>query len=278
MKYSFLDKPLYYKYVLDNTLSEFYVIVAGYEQCAKDKSMIGPLVRSHFVIHYCLSGKGQFKIEKQEYEIQENDMFFIPVDTKISYKPDENDPWTYLWIEVNGSAAQALFQKAGFTKETPVFHDKEQKLKEIFCSLLESMEGKSNDLIASAKVYQLLFEIIQNRSNEKKEIQHETKDVIKKICSYINENYTRSTLTTASIAKHFFMNEAYLSRIFKKQTGFTITRYIYDIRMQKARLLLLSGRLNVQEVAYSVGFNDPLYFSKQFKKYSHLTPSKYKKK
>ncbi len=278
MKYKFLTESLYYKYVLDNTLSEFYVIVAGYEQCKKEKGAIGPLVRSHFVIHYCLKGKGYFKIEGQEYEIKENDMFFIPVDTKIAYAPNQNDPWTYLWIEVNGSAAQTLFQKAGFTKDTPVFHDEDGKLKDIFCSLLENMDEISNDLIAIAKVNQLLFEIIRRRNNGKKEIQQETKTVVKRICAYINENYTRSTLNTSSIARHFFMNEAYLSRVFKQQTGFTITRYIYDIRMQKARLLLLSGRLNVQEVAYSVGFNDPLYFSKQFKKYSHLSPSKYKKK
>lgn len=41
MKYKFLTESLYYKYVLDNTLSEFYVIVAGYEQCKKKKARLG---------------------------------------------------------------------------------------------------------------------------------------------------------------------------------------------------------------------------------------------
>lgn len=278
MKYNFIEHDLFYKYVLDNSQSDFYVIVVGYEKCNPKKNPIGPLVRSHFVLHYCLEGKGYFTIDGKKYIIQKNDIFFIPVDTKISYVQDEENPWSYLWIEVNGSSALNIFSRAGFTKETPVYHDQNQTLKKLFCNLLDEMDAPANDILAIAKVFEMLHILIQKKEKNKRVEEKSPRNVVKRVCTYINENYNKSTISTASIAQHFFLNEAYLSRIFKEQTGLTITRYIYDIRMQKARLLLLSRKLNVQEVAYSVGFSDPLYFSKQFKKYSHLSPSKYKQK
>lgn len=278
MEYSFLSKPLYYRYILDNSLSEFYVIVVGYEQCKKDKEMIGPLMRSHYVLHYCISGKGYFTLDGKNYTVGPNDIFFIPSNCKVSYQQDKENPWTYLWVEANGSSVKNIFHRAGFTLQTPIVHNEDKKVKDILYSLLEDLHVTDNDLFAISKTLMFFHRLIVQGEKNKKLVPLNERDLITKITIYINNNYMKSTFSAKNIALYFHLNQSYLSRLFKAKTGFTLTKYIYDIRMQKARLLLLSGKLNVQEVAYSVGYSDPLYFSKVFKRYAYINPSKYKKK
>lgn len=92
---------------------------------------------------------------------------------------------------------------------------------------------------------------------------------------YIQRNYTYK-ITLNSIASSVNLSPSYLCRTFKSQVGTTITNYINELRMQKAKELLLSNACTVKEISIRVGIDDPLYFSRLFKKYYGLPPSEYK--
>ena len=78
------------------------------------------------------------------------------------------------------------------------------------------------------------------------------------------------------IAQALFLNVDYLNRIFKKETGMTLSEYISVKRIDRAKLLLLTTRMPVSEVAMSVGFQSFSYFSKIFKKRVGVEPSKFR--
>jgi two-component system, response regulator YesN len=73
------------------------------------------------------------------------------------------------------------------------------------------------------------------------------------------------------------MSACYFSVIFKKETGITYINYLTNIRVEKAKDLLLNSDLKVYEVAYEVGYDNPTYFSTLFKKLTGISPFDYKK-
>lgn len=100
---------------------------------------------------------------------------------------------------------------------------------------------------------------------------------INKIKSYVGTHFAEP-ITRQSIAEHIGITPNYISTIFKKSTGISLVSYITQVRIDKAKELLSSGKYKHTEIASMVGFNDGFYFSKSFKKITGMTPSDYQKK
>ena len=105
--------------------------------------------------------------------------------------------------------------------------------------------------------------------------QQSAKSLIPSIQKYINDNF-QNELNLSILSTKFLVSEKYLSSLFKELTGYTLTSYITNIRIEKSKLLLEKSNLNVQNIAYLCGFNDYFYFAKLFKKTTGLTPSEYR--
>ena len=98
-----------------------------------------------------------------------------------------------------------------------------------------------------------------------------TANTIGKIKKYIEENYMKD-IGLEDIASAVGFDKSYIGRIFKKSEGKTIMNYVLEYRIEKANSLIKKG-MCVSEVSYAVGFNDPAYFSKCFKKVTGTSPS-----
>lgn len=78
------------------------------------------------------------------------------------------------------------------------------------------------------------------------------------------------------IAKEMNMNANYLGQLFKRETGKTYSAYVTELRIEKAKEMLVSGDLSINEIAVTLGFNDYFYFLKTFKRVSGYTPKQYR--
>lgn len=83
-------------------------------------------------------------------------------------------------------------------------------------------------------------------------------------------------LTLAEIAKKFNVNASYLSSLFKRDTGLTLTEYVNTKRIERAKMLLTTTSMQIQTVARTCGIFDVNYFAKIFKKYTGKTPVQYR--
>ncbi len=94
---------------------------------------------------------------------------------------------------------------------------------------------------------------------------------------WISTNYNQhAELNT--LANMVFLTPSYLSKLFKQETGLTLTDYIIEIRIRKAKQLLKSAPdLKVHEIGTEVGYADPAYFNKLFKRVVGVTPNEYKR-
>jgi two-component system response regulator YesN len=104
----------------------------------------------------------------------------------------------------------------------------------------------------------------------------EADTIVDRLKRFIGENYMRR-LSRDDIASSVFLSPDYVSKIFKNETGQYIKDYVTEIRIEKAKQLLREGKMNISEVATSVGFDNFSYFSTIFKKVTGVSPSEYKR-
>lgn len=102
-----------------------------------------------------------------------------------------------------------------------------------------------------------------------------SRKVVDSVREYILSNYSDCDLSVEKISRSIYVDTSYIRRLFKKELNMTVTDYIADIRMQKAKELLSKGNMKLSEVAEKIGYNDNGYFSKCFKKYYGISPSVY---
>lgn len=129
-----------------------------------------------------------------------------------------------------------------------------------------------------------LRQLIQNKfdgidlSNQDKlsELSFKDKDFIESIDKIIQENLSSNQFGVQDLAEHLFLSTSQFNRKMKSITGKTSSEYIRDFKLQKAIEMLKEGR-HVAETGWEIGFEDPVYFSKMFKKHVGYPPSEVKK-
>lgn len=99
-----------------------------------------------------------------------------------------------------------------------------------------------------------------------------------RIRQYVETHFHEPDLSINQMALDLHFTPAYLCQIFKSETGITINTYINTFRIKKAKDLLLTEDIRLYEVSSCVGYNDPNYFSRQFKKQVGMTPSEYRER
>ena len=99
--------------------------------------------------------------------------------------------------------------------------------------------------------------------------------LVEKAKSYINENFQKD-LSLDEISREYDISPYYFSKIFKDETGENFIEYLTGVRMEKAKQLLLNKELSMKEICSMVGYADPNYFSRSFKKNVGVTPTEYR--
>jgi len=119
---------------------------------------------------------------------------------------------------------------------------------------------------------QLAEAIFKARDSEQEQVYSDT---IKAIRHYISE-HIGDDISLVRLSEMTYFNPSYLSRLFKQQTNMNITKYIQEVRMDKAREMLAGNNKKIYEIAADLGYDSPAYFSKVFRRSVGLTPQEYR--
>ncbi|GMQ61040.1 helix-turn-helix domain-containing protein [Vallitalea maricola] len=152
--------------------------------------------------------------------------------------------------------------------------------------------GSPNDVIIDFNQFNEVFgkeridevktyykKLCKNLSNEinKERIDIKTSQM-QKAYQFIYNNYQNKSLDINMICNHLNISSSYFSRIFKTETNQTFMQYLTKVRMEKAKDLLINSDYKVYEISEKVGYEDPHYFSYNFKKKTGVKPTQYRKK
>lgn len=136
-----------------------------------------------------------------------------------------------------------------------------------------------HQFLKTGNILELKIDFVNYLKSTVKELQEyrkkELKGLILKATQYIEENYS-GNITLDDVARYVNMSYHYFSKFFKESTGKNFVDYLTDRRMEKARQLLKETGMNIKAVSREIGYGDPNYFSKIFKKYTGLTPTEYR--
>jgi len=124
------------------------------------------------------------------------------------------------------------------------------------------------------EVEKALFALIEELKNRR---DHDTRRVLMDVKKYIDEHYEEN-ITLRDLSEIAYLNQCYLSELFKEKFGESFLSYLTKIRIAQARKLLVNPRLTVYQVARQVGYQDQAYFSRLFKKKTGMNPIDYRRK
>lgn len=157
-----------------------------------------------------------------------------------------------------------------------------------FCEKIEGIEGEmqaqSEELKNSMKTIQTVEEIKNYIRMLLKKIigvrdtisGRRYSDIIEIAKDQIRKTYMSDEISLNTIAAEVGMSPSYFSSIFSKEMGKTFVEYLTEIRMDRAKELLMCSSMKTSEIGYEVGYKDPHYFSYIFKKTQNCTPKEFR--
>lgn len=133
--------------------------------------------------------------------------------------------------------------------------------------------------INETELKELINKAIYNISQNSKQADHinvvNYSLPVRLACEYIEKNF-QENINLNKISNYVSLSKNYFCNIFKKETGITIWDYLIRIRMEEAKRMLLETEQKTYEISEKVGYDDPSYFGRLFKKYTGFTPMEFR--
>ncbi|WEK54705.1 MAG: AraC family transcriptional regulator [Candidatus Cohnella colombiensis] len=232
---------------------------------------------SHILI-YCIGGEGTVTIDqKQPLRLTERTMVILPAGIPHCYGADLNDPWSIFWFHLSGDASAAFLHSLNLLDNPmQLSAGDEEKFVTLFHQCYDILLTKPysipHHVHVSQTVRYLLSLLGLNPSRKQEERQQQ---YIEQAIQYMREQLAQS-LTLEELTTHTQVSKQHLNALFKLSTGFAPIDYYHRMKIQRAAQLLDLTELSIKEICHSLGFKDPYYFSRMFKKIIGVSPSRYR--
>ena len=280
-KYDFWQK---YHVFPEHNYCDLALYQIGIAKCPPLHSF-GPGIWKNFLLHFVLDGTGIYEVydkhggsKKKTYKLEKGQAFLIYPNSVVSYQADEFIPWQCVWLYFNGAKAFDYLRQAGLSEENHVYIPKcaDNAYLELLCGI---MEEPDNMIKTAGYMHTFFNEFINNSENDKTQgnTQKNNYNYIEEAVNLIAKNYWMDIKVT-DIANSCGIERSYFYRLFKEMTGISPQEYLTKHRINNACEFLKRNELSIGDVARSVGYEDPLAFSKQFKKIVGQSPSDYRKR
>lgn len=260
--------------------TDLHLIQYGIEECSPGHHH-GPAVRDHYLIHYIIEGTGRFEVNGVTYTLGKGQGFLICPGVVTFYQADHATPWHYCWVGFSGLHADAYLKLGGLTANSPLFrYDKDDAFHSYLLNMISSKHSdRGRDLQLNGLLYLMLSLIIANTPHsgvsERGAKENRIEMYVNQVIDFIELHYYEK-FTISDIAHHVGLNRSYLCSLFKDRTSSSMQDFLIRYRMNKACELMAKPDLSIGDISRSVGYEDPLLFSKIFKKVHGVSPKQYR--
>ncbi len=263
------------------------LLFCGHQVCSSTHSF-GPHVRSSYVIHYVVSGKGIFRNSYATYKLGPGCSFFIFPGEFTYYEADKDDPWEYYWVGVNELSSPAtpntsfdLFLPHSILTDQPCFFtNTENNLCELFTQLHKIR--KENTDHSPLKTVSLFYDIMYNYfhlNNEFHLLDKREGIISNQLLSgidFMKANFQKK-LNLNQVADHVGLSRSHFSKQFKKAFNVSPVNFLVKYRLMVAASMLISTDYSIEYISNYCGYNDYNYFSNQFHQHYHYSPTNFRR-
>ncbi|MGR6765293.1 helix-turn-helix domain-containing protein [Paenibacillus sp. T2-29] len=239
----------------------------------------GPGIKGQYKIMFIHAGRGVYQIDGKTFHLQQGEGFIVYDNILCYMEADPTDPWIYSWIAFSGNGVIPLFEQAHISPLHPLFRYSPLFWFDFYLDEFSACDvnHSTSELRRQSILFRLLadwIEMLVATSQLLPEVR--PKDAyIRKAVEFIRMNYNQR-VSISEVAHIVGIDRVYLSVLFKEILNVSPQQYLLNLRMDKAGDLLDNSQLSITEVSYSVGYSDPLLFSKMFKKVKGLSPSHFR--
>lgn len=265
------------EYNLTNALSDEFFHVNSISAALPPAETVHILRKSGRVDHHILlvlGGEAEIRRDGPPVVLRAGDAYYYAPNVRQEYIKNKTFS---CWLHFSGTGAETLVRRLAYPREGPLYCKNLTETKLLFNRA--STEFFSNtphkDLLCAAIAVQILAQFTPARPSMRAD--DENASLIYAAAQEMQKNFA-GPVAVAELAKKYAMSEEKFSRLFKQLIGVPPYKYLSSIRLNYACYLLRSTSLPVSEIAYRSGYDDPLYFSKLFKKKYLSPPGEYRKK
>jgi len=257
-----------------------YMILFSGESQTESNHLVGPSVHDYHLIHVVISGKGRFRIRGKQYELSAGDSFIIFPGELFEYESDSTEPWFYRWIATRGQQMDVALSSMGISASNPIICTSDyEHIPSLVNDITQALRtgDSSCDMLANGYLRLLIAAYMQHTEVNvpaQKEPLSDIEYQIEQGIRFLTLQYSQP-ISIERLARSVGYHRTYYSKMFKKLTGLSPMNFLLKIRMERAKLLM-GTRLTIEQISSSVGFADPLYFSKQYRKWYGMSPSEYR--
>lgn len=243
------------------------------EQCTVKKPSYSQLY-AYTAIHYIFSGKGYFN----ETPLHAGQGFVAMRYEPVSYRPDPNDPWCYLWIRIGGQNPKDFFHANGlnYLARPPFIFDFtwQDKLLTLYHTYVDTLSSLSDSQAFSEAALGLFLSLHPHSSDNANMTQKQR--YVEQAAEYLQHHYNQNGISVERLSEKLGLSRSYLRNIFHELYGLSPQDYIRVLRIGHASDLLSRTREPISKVAAACGYDDILQFSKFFKRNTGMSPSLYR--
>lgn len=226
----------------------------------------------------CLGGKGTVRIQNEPFDLHAGHLIIIPPGIPHVYQADEQHPWSIFWIHFEGTQTQNALNSLGVTAKQPVLYVADtQMLRASFEEVMACLNYNYSDagLLAMSSELMRLISRIKLHQNHPQAQRRTAENRIQGTIEFM-QRHLDIALTLEELSAQAGQSVPYYSSLFKARTGQSPVAFFTQMKIRKACDLLAQTELSVKETAAALGYEDPYYFSRLFKKVQGLAPSDYR--
>ncbi|MDO5661551.1 MAG: AraC family transcriptional regulator [Brachybacterium sp.] len=269
-----LPRPLVQHALASGPTAQLLVTDAGLFPRAGHHGRTRTFARELIVIQ-CTAGRGVCEIGGLTHHVSPGQVLVLPPGIPHHYRADEADPWTIWWMHVAGRAVPSFLAGIGADVREPVRDLVEPaRVTALLDTVLRRMETDETTpslVAASGAAWHLLATLCADGRTPAQS----RRDPAREIREHLRANLSER-ITVAEVAALTGYSASHVSALFRRATGFGILEYQKRLRMARARELLDTTDLPISQIAAHVGYEDPLYFSRQFRRIHEHSPSHYR--
>lgn len=229
-----------------------------------------------YILLYCVDGKGYINVGEGKYDLQPNSYFIVPKGIPHHYGTSHSDPWSIYWVHFTGDHADILYSRYSRKTDPEVqaipYDEQRIELFNLIFSILESSYSLRSIELINIKLLQFLSSFIYH---EEMYPSYYTADQISNSIKFMKENLGKN-FSIQEFASKLYYSVSNYSDLFKKKTGSSPIQYFIRLKIQKSCQYLYFTDMKIKEISNKIGYNDPYYFSRLFKKLMGMSPAKYR--
>lgn len=238
-----------------------------------------PRGRLDFQLLYIASGKAHFHFDGKEQIVTAGHMVLYRPKEAQKYEYYGEDQTEVYWVHFTGGNVTNILRSYGLTDDKHVFYcGSGLDYQNLFRTMINELQMCRENFAEMLEMYLRQIFIMLHRYflTSLKTNNSRVVEEIDKATLYFNEHYNEN-INIDEYAQNNHVSVSWFIRNFKQCTGSTPMQYILSKRIYNAEILLHDSSYNLTEISEIIGYDNPLYFSRIFKKVKGLSPSEYRK-